>query len=277
MGGGQPQARTLGPREAELVSWLEIERPATLSVDTIVEALDWSRPQVRRILAQLAKKGWLERTRRGHYEPLLAETGGVAVPNPWAALSGWTVAHYVGFASAAYELDLVPDRPGAVQVAVPVGTSRPRAWTELPVITIPLRSFSLDGTIEDELHGHPIRVASTEKVLLDAATRTARIGGVFGLARLADRALGRADWGEFARLAQGAIRGEPAARRLAATLELIGDEIPDELRQVAEVDGEASAIYLGSRNTHNRRGKLLEPWRVIANVSPEALREEIER
>lgn len=269
--------RTLGPREAELVAWLEIERPPTVSVDSVVTALEWPRDRARRIVSQLAAKGWLQRMRRNNYEPLLGETAGIAVPNPWAALAGWAVPYYIGFASAGYELGLTPDRPGAVQVCVRVGTYQPRVWRNLALALIPLRSFSLAGTEEHELHGHTLRIASVEKTLLDSAAATARAGGVLGLARLTDRALASADWDELTQLAREVPRGIPAARRLAATLTLLGHEVPAELRRIGAVSGEISPIYLGSRATHGRRGEVLQPWQVIANVSGEALREEIKR
>ena len=69
--------------------------------------------------SSLARKGWLTRTSRGRYETVLADTGGWALPNPWAALGTSGLRYYVGFQSAAYERGLTPDRPGAVQAGGP--------------------------------------------------------------------------------------------------------------------------------------------------------------
>ena len=257
---------------------MEIERPKAIGVDRAVVALDWPRPQVRRVLSQLASKGWLQRTRRGSYEPLFAETGGIAVPSAWAALTEWRVPHYVAFASAAYELGLTPDRPGEVQVCVRVGTSRPKAWQSVRLRLIPLRTFSIDGTDERDLHGYPIRVSNVEKTLVDSAAVPARAGGPFGLARMVTRAIGAADWSEFARLAASTANGGPAARRLAALLDVLEEQIPSELQQVAEASArDTSPFFLGSGEVHGRRGGELRPWGVVVNVSPEGLREEVQR
>lgn len=274
------KARTLGPREAEVVAWLEAERPSGVDVDSLAAVFGWPRSKIRDILRRLARKGWLQRTAKGRYEPLLADTGGWAVPNAWAALSSWGVPYYVGFVSAAHELGLTPDRPGSVQTCVAIGAKRPRAWVEIPITLVPLRSFTLDGTAEIELHGFPVQVALTEKVLLDGAATPARAGGVIGLTRILDRAINDADWHRFVRLASDITRGGAAARRLAAIAELLEYEVPDVLAAFAAgrvPRSKDSVIYLDDRSLHGRRGKRLGRWQVVANVSPEALREEIRR
>lgn len=274
------KARTLGPREAEVVAWLEAERPPGIDVDSLAHAFDWPRSQIRDILRRLARKGWLQRTAKGRYEPLLADTGGWALPNAWAALSSWGVPYYVGFASAAHERHLTPDRPGSVQTCVAVGARRPRAWLEVPITLVHLRSFVLNGTEQTQLHGFPVQLAMTEKVLVDGAATPARVGGVIGLARILDRAFDAADWERFAHLASGMTRGGAAARRLAAIADLLGYEVPDKLATFASErvpEGKDSVIYLEDRSLHGRRGQRLERWQVVANVSPEALREEVRR
>ena len=72
------------------------------------------------MLRRLAQKGRLQRVAQGSYEPLLADTGGIALHNPWAALAAWSAAHYVSFAAAAYELGLTPGRPAMIAVCAAV-------------------------------------------------------------------------------------------------------------------------------------------------------------
>lgn len=264
-------------REAELVTWLEVERPKSVSLTEISSALDWSQKRTYDIASRLAKKGWLQRTRAGHYEPLLGESAGILVPDPWVALTSWKVPYYVALASAAYEHNLIPDRPGAVQVCVPVGTTAPSGWRELPIALVPRRAFQLDGSQPAESHGVIVRLAGIERALLDGATMPGRVGGVFGLARIVDRGSGRTDWRRFAELAEKASRGVAAARRIAALLEILGQEAPPALAELASAKRDAAPIYLGSTRVHGRRGEILPRWRVQLNVSPEALREEVSR
>src|SRR6266508_1042978 len=118
-----PPARMLGPREGEVLAW-----PSK---------------RTREVFARLARKGWLRRHARGRYETILAETGGWAPPNPWAALSLWQQPYYVGFQSAAFEFGLTPDRPAEVQACVTVGAKRPHAWADVPIELVYLRTFTL--------------------------------------------------------------------------------------------------------------------------------------
>lgn len=269
--------RTLSRREAELVSWLEVERPRSVSLAEISSALDWPQKRTYSVTSRLVMKGWLHRTRAGHYEPLLGESAGILVPDPWVALTSWKVPYYVALASAAYEHNLIPDRPKAVQVCVSVGTTAPARWRDIAITLVPRRAFQLDGSQLAESHGVIVRLAGVERVLLDGATIPGRVGGVFGLARIVDRSREQADWRRFAELAEMGSRGVAAARRIAALLEILGHEVSPALAKLANARKGAPPIHLGSTRIHGRRGEILPRWRVQLNVSPEALREEVTR
>ncbi len=272
-----PPARTLGPLEGEVLAWLESERRRSVTVDEAAAALGWSDKRTGEVLARLTRKGWLKRLARGRYETVLAETGGWALPNPWAALSLWQQPYYVGFQSAAFELGLTPDRPAAVQACVPVGAKRPRAWHDIPIELVYLRTFTLDGTEQKTLQNFPVTIASTEKLLLDAAALPARIGGIFGLARVVDRALERTDWKRVAELAAKSRRGSSALRRLAATVEILDYPVPRPLAAHARTGSSESPLYLAERRIFGNRGPRLDRWQVVANVDPDSLREEVTR
>jgi predicted transcriptional regulator of viral defense system len=216
-------ARTLSKREAELMSWLEAERRRSIRADEVRSTLGWSDSSTRNVLSRLARKGWLRRTARGRYETVLAETGGWSLPNPWAALSSWEQRYYVGFKSAAYELQLTPDRPGTVQTCVPVGARRPMAWKDVPIALVFMRTFDDSGTRVDEVHGFPVRIPTGEKVLVDGATGLGRMGGLLGYARVVDRAMGHVDWDKVVSLAAHNTRGTVGLRRIAALLDVRRD------------------------------------------------------
>lgn len=274
--------RTLSRREAELVGWLEAERRLSVSVSEIKQGFGWSDSVVYNTVSRLARKGWLRRTAHGRYEAILAETGGWAVPNPWAALSTWAQRYYVGFKSAAYEHGLTPDRPGDVQTCVPTGAKRPQAWEDIPVLLIYLPKFDLTGTESKQLHGFDVRIASREKVLVDGANTPGRMGGVLGLARVVDRAADRAagdrlDWSQVVQLAAMFSRGRASLRRLAAILETLGHEVPEPLAGAATAQPEESRLFLGDRRTHGARGERLPRWQVVVNLDPDVIREEVGR
>lgn len=271
-------ARTLSRREAELVGWLEVERRLSVSVSEVKQSLGWPDSVARNTVSRLARKGWLRRTARGRYEAILAETGGWAVPNPWAALSTWAQRYYVGLKSAAYEHGLTPDRPGDVQTCVPTGAKRPQAWGDIPILLIYLPKFDLAGTESKPLHGFDVWIASREKVLVDGANTPGRMGGVLGLARVVDRAAGdRLDWSQVVHLAAMSSRGRASLRRLAAILETLGHEVPEPLAGAATAQPGESRLFLGDRRTHGARGERLPRWQVVVNVDPDAIREEVGR
>lgn len=271
-------ARTLSRREAELVSWLEAERRPSVSVSEVKQTLGWSDSVTRNTVSRLAKKGWLRRTARGHYETILAETGGWAVPNPWAALSTWAQRYYVGFKSAAYEHGLTPDRPGSVQTCVPTGAKRPQAWDGIPIFLIYVPKFDPVGTESKQLHGFGVRIAAPEKVLVDGANTPGRMGGVLGLARVVDRAAdNRLDWANVVQLAMASSRGRVSLRRLAAVLAVLRHEVPEPLAAAATAQPGESPLFLGDRRTHGARGERLPRWQVVVNVDPAVIREEMGR
>ncbi len=185
--------------------------------------------------------------------------------------------YYVGFQSAAFELGLTPDRPAEVQACVPVGAKRPRAWADVPIELVYLRTFTLEGTEQKTLHGFPVAIASTEKLLLEAAALPARAGGIFGLARIVDRGLDSTDWKRLSELGERSKRGRAALRRLAATVEILGRPVPRPLAAHAVAAPGESPLYLGERRVFGSRGPRLDRWQVVANVDADALREEVAR
>ena len=269
--------RTLSKREAELVGWLEAERVLAVTSADARNALGWSDKIADQVLSGLARKGWVRRTARGAYETVLADTGGWSLPNPWAALATWKQRYYVGFQSAAYELDLTPDRPASVQTCVPVGAKRPRAWDDVPIFLIYTTAFTTEGVTEKELHRFRVWIASAAKVLLDGAAYPGRMGGVLGLARVLDRGIDKVEWGDVVALAVAHPKGRPALRRLATLTELLGHAVPRLLRDAATAKSGDSLIYLADRRTHGAQGTRLAQWQVVVNIDPAVIQDEVRR
>jgi predicted transcriptional regulator of viral defense system len=269
--------RTLGPREAEVLAWLETDRPAIIVVADVADAVDVSRAYARTLVSRLERKGWLQRLTRGRYEPLLGASGGWRAPDPWAALDGWIRPHYVSFASAAHELGLTPDRPGEVQVATVPGAALPRGIAESGVQLVRLRRFTLEGSKVLQLHGHDIRVADTERCLVDCATHLDLAGGALGLSRMLARAHKGVDWVKLAHMAGELPRGVNAMRRLGALLEILDLDIPPALLRPANGTHLRPIPLENLVRFANAEPVVLEKWGIALNVSPEAIREEVRR
>lgn len=272
-----PASRRLSGQGGRVLAWLESERRSTVSAAEVQAQFGWPATVIRNVMSRLARERWLRRTAKGRYETVFAETGGWVAPNPWAALCTWQQRYYIGFQSAAHELGLTPDRPRDVQACVPLGARRPRAWTDTPISLIFMRSYDDGGTKTAKLHGFSVRLASVERILVDAAALPQRIGGVPGLTRVLDRAVERADWGSVVQLGRRSRRGRPGLRRLAVLLEILGHPVAEELARVATALAGESALFLGERRIYGAKGERIPRWQVVVNVDPELLREELSR
>jgi len=258
--------RTLGSRQAELVSWLEAERRRSITSREVIDQFAWTEPMASNLLSDLAKKHWLRRVARGVYEFLPAETGGFPVDDPWPALAGWKAKHYVAFRSAAYQHGLTPDRPGRVQVAVPIGVHRPRAWGSTPIVLLHQRDYSNAGLQAAAVAGWQVRLSDPERTTLDGAIQPKRMGGVPELARVLTRAHRSLDWSAVLTYATKLRRGRTGLRRLGALTDLL------ELAHPKDLDGAVgqprSRLYLGETATYGAAGRVLKPWNVVDNVGP---------
>lgn len=268
--------RTLGPREAEVLAWLETERPSVVDVAGVATAVGISREYAGTLVWRLERKGWLQRLTGGRYEPLLGDSGGWAARHPWGALDGWVRPHYVSFSSAAYELGLTPDYPMDMQVATVHGARQSLRLAELGVRLVRLRRFSLIGSEVRRLHGHEVRIAGTERCVLDSAGHLDLAAGVFGLSRVLARAHESMDWDLFVRMAGESSNGARTMRRVGALLEILELDAPTVLRHAV---GEAhrALVPLDNLQAPGKDGPVLDAWGVVINVSPEAIREELWR
>jgi len=259
-------ARSLGSRQAEVVGWLEAERRRSITSREVMDHFAWAEPTASNVLSDLAKKHWLRRVARGIYEFLPAETGGFQVDDPWPALAGWKTKHYVAFRSAAYEHGLTPDRPGRVQVAVPIGVHRPQAWGSTPIVLLHQRDYSDAGLQVGAVAGWQVRLSDPDRTVLDGAIQPKRIGGVPELARVLTRAHRSVDWSAVLTYGTKLRRGGIGLRRIGALADLLELSHPEELE--AAVRQPNSRLYLGETATYGAAGPVLKPWNVVDNVGP---------
>jgi predicted transcriptional regulator of viral defense system len=267
----EPLPRTLGSRQAEVVSWLEADRRRSVTSRDVVDHFAWTEPTASNVLSDLTKKHWLRRVARGVYEFLPAESGGFRVDDPWPALANWSANHYVGFRSAAYQLGLTPDRPGQVQVAVPFGVRRPRAWGATAIVLLHQRDYSDAGVKVTAVTGWQVHLSGAERTILDGAIQPRRIGGIPELVRILVRAHRTLDWNAVMSYAEILRRGRTGIRRLGALAELLELAYPKELKEAA--GSPRSRLYLGDTTTYGSAGRLIRQWNVVDNIGPSALGE----
>jgi predicted transcriptional regulator of viral defense system len=147
---------------------------------------------------------------------------------------------------------------------------------EAGVQLVRLRRFTLQGSEERPLHGHGVRIATTERCLLDCATHLDLAGGALGLSRILARSHKEVDWTQLTGMAGELPRGANAMRRVGALLEILGLDLPASLRNVAD-GARRSLLPLDNLRGLSSDGPVLQRWGVALNVSPDAIREEVRR
>lgn len=272
--------RSLSPRESEIVAWLEVERPRTISNRDLVAEFEFSPTLASDILRRMARKHWLQRVAQGQYEPLLADSGGWEASNPWATLSSWSGAYFVSYLSAAYIHRLTPERPYTVQVCLPAQGVPPRSFKREQIASIHQRMFSTDFTELRNQQGFQIRVAIPEKVVFDGAVAMRRMNGPIGFTRVLFRAAPDLDWNLVIKMARSHKRGPAALRRVATLLDALNLPIPSQVNKFISNAGWNKYKPLDLYADHS--GQAREPWSVSrwgvrVNVSIDAIREETRR
>lgn len=98
----------LGTKDRNRLTALIRGTKGTISVSEAAEILNVSSVEVAKMLARLAKKGWLSRVRRGLYVPIPLESSSANVPleDPWIIADRLFEPCYIGGWSAAEYLDL---------------------------------------------------------------------------------------------------------------------------------------------------------------------------
>jgi predicted transcriptional regulator of viral defense system len=272
--------RSLSPRESQVVAWLELERPKTISNRDLADEFEVSPTLASDILRRMARKHWLQRVAQGHYEPLLADSGGWEATNPWATLSSWDGPYFVSYLSAAYVHGLTPERPYTVQICLPAQGVTPRRFEREQITAVNQRTFSTDFTELREQQGFLVRVAIPEKVVFDGAVTMRRMNGPIGFSRVLFRAAPELDWTLVIEMARSHKRGPATLRRVATLLDELETPVPSDVSGFISDAGWNKYKPLDLDSGSSRRAAELPPigrWGIRVNVSTDAMREEIHR
>jgi predicted transcriptional regulator of viral defense system len=218
----------------------------------VIGALPEVHPQVvRNSLSSLARKGRLERVRRGVY--VRSEGPGRPVIEDPLKLALAVFPGYIAFSSALRHWRLIEYEPFTVLVA----TRDTSGSIEVGEYTF--RAISLGRRAQGMVFRGGVYVSTLEKTLFDCLYKPIHAGGHALLARAVAEA--RPNWRELARWFS--ILGTPSLRRRAGYILSIAGNVPGWL--LGELRGRGgSRIWLDP--TGPRRGRLAPEWDVIDNV-----------
>ncbi len=166
----KPQLAGLSTQERKIIKHFSAKEQLMISPDDVLAIHPCSRKNANQILSRLARKGWLQRLRRGMYTvvPLSSLTPEPVIENAWplamdlfqpAFISGW---------SAAEHWDLTEQIFNSVSV---VTTGKQRKTEQMTggirfrVRTLPKKRFF--GAKKIWFGSHPIQIADPSRLLID--------------------------------------------------------------------------------------------------------------
>src|SRR6266851_3813570 len=128
-------AHGIGLLEAQVIAYCQSRGGSLLAAGDLVRALQWTPEQERKVLSQLARKGFIARVRRGLYlAPSRLPVGGRWNPGEMLALT-----------------TLIKDRDGAYQISGP-NTFQRYGWTE----QVPNRVYAYNNRISGDRQVGPV-------------------------------------------------------------------------------------------------------------------------
>ncbi len=216
----------LGPLELRLLLALEARGAKLFTIEDAKAILAVSDTFARKLLHGLVKKGRLTRVERGKYVLSPAKSGieGLWVEHPFLIVPHLAKEYYVGFWTALNYWGMTEQVPRVVYVAIP----RPHRKTDveyggyrLQFVHMAARKFF--GYGEEMVEGHPFKVSSPRKTLLDCLAHPEYCGGVAEVAKALWQKKYQLSWhgigADLDRYGVDAVR-----RRLGYLLELLGQE-----------------------------------------------------
>lgn len=104
----------LGNKEAQYLEAILKSSEDVVSVKEAAEALDFSQPKTSRIMARIAKKGWLKHLKNGYYQPMSVASREIPMGsgNPFVVASaifkpcyvaGWSALNYWGLTDQLFD------------------------------------------------------------------------------------------------------------------------------------------------------------------------------
>lgn len=271
------RVRTLSRREATVVLGLEAEGVGVVTLRELTLRARSTPASGRKLAHDLARKGWLQRVRRGVYLVNPGRFGPGALPDTDPLRLGRYLAdpYYFGYGTAAQLLGLLPRAGRTYFIATPVRTAPPRGGAaEFRIVHCPRARFF--GVRILRRRGESVVVSDLERTVLDCLERPEYAGDVAGAAQVLSGAKGRIRWPRLERyLAR--LGSRSLTLRLGYLVERVRPDLPVPrgwLRRALPRPNEPF-VPLGPPRAYGRRGPRDARWHVIRNVPDERLLGEV--
>ena len=253
--------RTLSNREANILSDLSY-KGHTFFTPKDLQIYDGN---PRSLIDSLSRKKWILRIENGVYLIVPLEAGKTGSEN--YTLHSFTIAsvlanpYYIGYLSALNFHGLTDKTPSVVYVATQEPhRSRIILDNEIKFITVVPRKFF--GIIETKIENRKVLVSSNEKTIVDCLDHPEYCEGVEEVARAIYFGKDELDFSKLVSMSKK-IGNRAVLKRLGYISERLN--IKQLMQLMKHVD--VSSGYSLLDPTEKRRGKIIEKWKIVANVS----------
>jgi len=264
--------RTLSQTEAKVVLDLEWRNQKTVTLAELREVLGASDSYARKFAHGLVRKGWLERLRPGLFQLVPADRGreGVGDTNPLAAGAVLVSPYFYSFGTACTHRGLTEQVFSEVYLACQEHR-RPETIRDKRYVFVHVPEQRFFGFEEIAVLGHAVRMATTERALLDAIDRPRHAGGIGEVSRIVARAANKVSWDTLLELTRK-WGSSALVQRLGYFIDLHRVPVPERVcAALLKLVRPHSKIQLASRRKWSTTGKLVRPWNVVENVPREVL------
>ena len=263
------RARTLSANEASAVLSLEAARQEVVTLAEVRALVGVTPGYARKLVHDLAKKGWLQSIRRGVYLLNPADHGPDALPDrdPWRIGSLLADPYYFAYATAAELHGLLPQAGSVYYLATSRRSElRPFGPSQFRLVHQPPSRFF--GTTVLRRRSRDIVVSDLERTIVDAVERPELSGGMAGIAHILGVAKPSLRWAALGRYLDR-VPSRSLRQRIGYLAEVIRPSVPPPASWARRARPPVHAPYvpLGPPSVYGRRGPHEPRWRIIRNVA----------
>jgi predicted transcriptional regulator of viral defense system len=262
--------RTLGKTGSDLLTEMTRQEKRIFTFKDAARAYGSSGQGLRKLLSTLVKRGWLQRVEKGKYLILPFEAGRERewTEHEFIIASYLIKPYYIGFRSALNYYGYTEQ----VSRTVFIASTRRKLKSSLEISGVTYRFVLLSerkffGTKQIPIDGYQVNISEPEKTIVDCLDQLRYCGGISEVAK----ALwyGR-DELDFIKMAEYSRRNgnRAASQRLGYLIEMLG------LKAGKAVDILLQSIsnrYAVVDTLSEPKGKYIDRWKVIINVSGDEL------
>lgn len=261
--------RTLGEISAKLITILTREKRTVFSVKEAATTLGVEAAKIRKLLHDLANKGWLKRIHKGLYLMIPLELQEKHTEHPFIIGSKLIEPYYIGFWTMLNYYGYTEQLPNTVFIA----STKQKKNLNIMGVNYNFSMVATNkifGLTEIIINDNVIKVSDKEKTIIDCLDHPEYCGGIIEASKGIWNGKNEIDIGKVLDYSIR-INNSAVAKRFGYISEVFNIEPQREIRlKLKKMIGEGYSI-LDPLSPKPERGNYLSGWNLILNVSKEDL------